>query len=260
MIGGRKSWFAVALALTLVGLGGLASTSSASFHLIKIREVSSGTGVADSSYVEVQAFNAGENFLSGGAKLAVCNATCSPAPSEFTGFTDVGNGANQMTVVFGDSGLPSASKDFDRNLNLQDSGGAACYLGGLLSADCVSWGNFTGNPTLLADYATTSGTSAAALTSGMALRRSIAAGLCPTALDPSDDTDNSAADFSLTTPDPRPNSAPIPEVPCSTGNPTSPINPAGNVRKRKCKKKHKSASPTPPAYSAKKKKCKKKRR
>ena len=40
------------------------------------------------------------------------------------------------------------------------------------------------------------------------------------------------------------------------GNPTSPINPAGNVRKRKCKKTQKTAG----AQIAKKKKCKKKKR
>jgi hypothetical protein len=261
VFGGRKTWFTIGLALTLVGLGGLASAASATFHEMKIREVSPGTGVPDSSYVEIQAFSSGQNFLSNGAKVVRCNATCS-SPTVFSPFSDVGNGADQMTVVFGDAGLPSGSKDFTVDLNLDSimAGGAVCYLSEPGFSDCVSWGSFSANSTLMANYGTTAGTPAPALVSGMALRRSITAGLCPTALDPVDDTNDSATDFTQTTPGPRPNSAPITEMPCSIGNPTSPINPAGNVRKRKCKKKHKSASPTPPAYSAKKHKCKKKKR
>jgi hypothetical protein len=257
--GGRKTWFAVGLALTLVGLGGLASSASASFHEMKIREVSPGNGVANSSYVEIQAYSAGERFLSLGAKVVRCDATCSDHVVT-SSFSDVANGADQMTVLFGDSGL--ATKDFAVDLNLDSimAGGAVCYLSEPGFSDCVSWGNFSADAFLMANYGTTAGTPAPALVSGMALRRSISAGLCPTALDPVDDTNNSLADFTQTTPDPRPNSAPITETPCSIGNPTSPINPAGNVRKRKCKKKHKSASPTPPAYSAKKHKCKKKKR
>ena len=49
---------------------------------------------------------------------------------------------------------------------------------------------------------------------------------------------------------------PVPPDITPPGNPTSPINPAGNTRKRKCKKKQKAAG----AEIAKKKKCKKKKR
>jgi hypothetical protein len=263
VFGGRKIWFAVALGLTVVGLGGVASSASATFHAMKVREVSPGTNGSDDSFIEVQMYAPGQNFLSNGAKLAVCNNICSLVPAEFTGFTDVANGANQATVVFGDSGVPAGSKDFNVNLNLQDleAGGAACYVSEPGFSDCVSWGNFTANSTLTADYDSSAnpGGPAAALVSGMALRRSIAAG-CPTALEALDDTNNSAADFSQTTPNPRPNSAPITELLCAPpGNPTSPINPAGNVRKRKCKKHKAATAPTPPAYAAKKKKCKKKK-
>lgn len=52
----------------------------------------------------------------------------------------------------------------------------------------------------------------------MALRRTIARG-CPTALEPQDDTDASAADFALASPEPRPNSvAPIEQV-CAVAGP-----------------------------------------
>ena len=79
---------------------------------------------------------------------------------------------------------------------------------------------------LITDYGTSAGTPAPALTPGMALRRSISAG-CSTALEAGDDTNNSAADFSVTTPNPRPNSVAPSEMTCGVatppgGNPTQP--------------------------------------
>jgi hypothetical protein len=50
----------------------------------------------------------------------------------------------------------------------------------------------------------------------MALRRSITRG-CATLLDPSDDNDNSAEDFAITSPLPRPNSVPPTEQACTAG-------------------------------------------
>ena len=250
--------FLLAFALALFGLAGVASSASATFHLTKIREVSSGTGVADSSYVEVQAYFDFQNFLSCGASLVRCNATCSSATT-FSPFTDVANGHSQDTVLFADSGIGAGSKDFNVDLNLDgiQAGGAVCYLSEPGFNDCVSWGNFSGNSTLMASYGTTAGTPAPALTSGMALRRSIAAG-CPTMLEASDDTNNSAADFSLTTPNPRKNSVTPTEVPCPgmggggpTGYPPAPSGSTPMKKKKKCKKhKHRSAQVS-------KKKCKK---
>ena len=112
---------------------------------------------------------------------------------------------------------------------------------------------------------------APALTSGMALRRSISAG-CPTALEASDDTNNSAADFAVTTPNPRKNSVAPTETACAPTVPTAPPaqpNSPGTAKKKKCKKHKRSpgsgnAGTAPgngntPAYAA-KKKCKKKRK
>jgi hypothetical protein len=247
MNGGRT--FLVALALTLVGLAGMASSASATFHLIKIREVSSGTGVADSSYVEVQMYAPFQNFLSNGAELAACNNTCSIVPATFSPFSDVANGNNQDTVLFGDSGIASGGKDFNVNLNLDSiaAGGAVCYLSEPGFSDCVSWGNFSANSTLTADYGLSAdaGTPAAALTSGMALRRSIAPS-CPTLLESSDDTNSSSSDFSLTTPNPRTNATPPTETSCA-GSPGGSPGPAPGAptaprSKKKCKKhKHRSA-------------------
>ena len=154
MSGRRK--FVAAVALALVGLGAVASSASATFHLMKIREVSSGTGTADSSYVEIQMYFDFQSFLSNGAKLVRCDATCS-SPTTFAPFTNVANGRSQDTVLFADSGIGSGSKDFNVNLNLDSiqAGGAVCYLSEPGFADCVSWGNFSADSFLMANYGTT---------------------------------------------------------------------------------------------------------
>jgi hypothetical protein len=271
----RHRLVAFSIGVIATGMLVMAASASATFHLIKVREVSPGTNGLDNSYVEVQMYAPFQQYLSGGAKVAVCNSTCSLIPAEFTNFTDVANGDSQDTVVFGDSGVPGGSKDFDVDLNLDQfkPGGAACYVSEPGYSDCVSWGNFSANSALTANYdgSANPGTPAAALTSGMALRRSIAAG-CPTALEASDDTNNSAADFAVTTPNPRPNSVAPTETTCGsstapTGYPSQPSGP-GATKKKKCKKRKKSSAGSgapntgggAPAYSAKKKKCKKKRK
>jgi hypothetical protein len=251
--------FACALGAALVASLLGAASASATFHLIKVREVSPGTG-SDDSYVEVQMYYAFQNFLSNGAGLAVCNSDCSLLPATFGPFTDVANGNDQDTVVFGDSGVPAGSKDFNVNLNLDanQAGGAVCYLSEAGFSDCVSWGNFSNNAALTTNYGSSAdpGTPAAALSPGMALRRSIAPG-CPTLLESSDDTNDSAMDFALSTPDPRKNSVTPTETPCAPGGGGGPTGypPASNYpsAKKKCKKHKKSA-----AYSA-KKKCKKRK-
>jgi hypothetical protein len=199
-----------------------------------------------------------QNFLSNGARLAACNSTCSIVPATFSPFSDVANGNNQDTVLFGDSGIASGSKDFNVNLNLDsiEAGGAVCYLSEPGFSDCVSWGDFSANSTLTADYGLSAdaGTPAAALTSGMALRRSIAPG-CPTSLESSDDTNSSSVDFSLTTPNPRTNATPPTETPCA-GSPGGSSGTGGGTptapRSKKCKKhKHRAAEMA--------KKCKKRK-
>jgi hypothetical protein len=237
-----------------------ASSASATFHLIKVREVSPGTGSGD-SYVEVQMWAPFQNFLSNGAGLAVCNSTCSLVPATYGPFSDVPNGNTQDTVLFGDSGVPTGSKDFSVDLNLDgiQAGGAVCYLSEPGYNDCLSWGNFSNNAALTANYGSSGdpGSPAPALTSDMALRRSIAPG-CPTLLEPSDDTNDSAADFAVTAREPRKNSVTPTETACAGGG----GGPAGYTpaptypsAKKKCKKHKKKTG----AYSA-KKKCKRKKR
>ena len=160
---GRGTRFVAVVAATGVALLVGAGSASATFHLMKLREVSAGTGPADSSYVEIQAYAPLQKFLSGGATVVRCDSTCS-TPSVFNPFTDVANGNNQDTVVFGDSGLAGGSKDFTvdgLNLDAIAAGGAVCYVSEPGYNDCVSWGNFSGNSTLMTNYGTSAGTPAA---------------------------------------------------------------------------------------------------
>jgi hypothetical protein len=239
--------FLLLFALASVGIAVTASSASATFHLNKIREISPGTDASNDSYVEIQAYAGFQNFLSGGAMLLTCNSTCSPNPVTFSPFTDVANGNTQDTVLFGDTGVSAGSKDFNVDLNLDQikAGGAVCYLSEPGFSDCVSWGNFSANSSLITAGGTSAnpGSPAPALTSGMALRRSIAAG-CPTMLEAGDDTDNSATDFSAVSPNPRSNAVAPTETPCASGGgPTGP--PAGTAptspKKKKCKKAKKRA-------------------
>ena len=272
---GRGTRFVAVMATAAFAMLLSAGSASATFHLTKVREISPGNG-SDNSYVEVQMYAPFQNFLSNGAKVAVCNNICSLLPAEFSGFSNVANGNSQDTVVFGDTSVPPGSKDFNVNLNLQDdvAGGAVCYVSEPGFSDCVSWGNFSANSTLTMNYDSSAapGTPAPALTSGMALRRSISAG-CPTALEASDDTNNSAADFAVATPNPRPNSVAPTEMTCAASAPTGsspPPSTPGAAKKKKCKKRKPgsgsgNAGNAPgngntPAYAAKKKKCKKKRK
>ncbi len=92
---------------------------------------------------------------------------------------------------------------------LDPAGGAVCWAE---TIDCVSWGSFSGSLTSPAGSpATPSG-----IPDGMALRRTISPG-CATLLEPTDDRDNSAADFSPVFPSPRPNSVAPTERACGSG-------------------------------------------
>jgi hypothetical protein len=267
----------LAVTAALVGLLVAAAPASGSFHLMKIREISAtdASNTVNSSYVEVQMYAPFQNLLHFGARLFECDASCTgpsqvffPSPGPY--FTDVPNGANQSTIVFGDTAL--ASKDFDVNLNLDtgtyEPGGALCYVTYPSDPgfnDCVSWGTFdaagvTALGTALSnDAGTTPGKIGPGLLPAQAWRRNISAN-CPTALDAADDTDT-GADFAMVTPSPRPNSVTPTETVCGGGGGSpgggAAAPPAGTPTSttpaaKKCKKpKKRSASAA--------KKCKKKK-
>jgi Ca2+-binding RTX toxin-like protein len=104
--------------------------------------------------------------------------------------------------------------------------GAVCYTENdpptYTPIDCVAYGNFTGTLPV--------GTPAVATPFESTLERGINRG-CPTALDPLDDSNDSAADFALSTNPPRNNATPPTETVCPPGSPGStssnPVPPGG---------------------------------
>jgi hypothetical protein len=246
------------LAAGITGL--LASSASATYHDNRIREVHDGGGITP-DYVMLQAYSSGQNFVSGRQVVTYDGAG---NPFSRVALSNVSNGANQATILVGAPGLSGADAT-DASFNVINTGGAVCFAEGTListpptALDCVAYDGAGGNPTTAPSVppASPAGTLLAlpgADLNGQSIVRTIARG-CGSALDTADDTNNSAADFAIGTPIARNNATPPTETVCSLGNPTSPTNPAGNVRKRKCKKKQKRS-----AEVAKKKKCKKKRK
>ena len=174
------------------------AAASATFHEMSIREVYPGSlAQPESEYVELQMWAPGQNLV-GGHVLKTYNASGAvTSTNTFAG--DVSGSANQSTILLATSGAETefgVSADTALSAGkLDPAGGAVCWE----NLDCVSWGSFSGA------LPSPAGTPAAVISDGMALRRTIAPG-CATLLEPTDDHDNSAADFSPVFPAPRPNS------------------------------------------------------
>lgn len=203
---------AAAAALALL----LAPAASATFHLIKVREVHPSSG--QDSYVELQMYAGSQTFLNGHAVTVYDAAGALVHSSTFS--SGVANGLNQATVLIGDSGVQSsfgvAPDLVDSSLAIPAAGGAACWNAGGLPADCVAWGNFSGGVALQTATGATVGSPASpgGITAGKAIRRSIEPG-CPTLLEEADDSDSSATDFGEVTPAPRNNASAIVETTCA---------------------------------------------
>jgi hypothetical protein len=195
-------------ALARLALLALAPPALATFHEMSIREVYPGsTAHPESQYVELQMWAAGQNLV-GGRSLRTYSAA--GAPSGTTTFAgNVSGAASQSTILLA---TPAAESEFgvapDAVMapgQLDRSGGAACWAE---TIDCVSWGSFSGT------LPSPAGSPAVAIPDGMALRRTISPG-CATLLEPTDDRDNSAVDFSVVFPSPRPNSVAPTERACA---------------------------------------------
>lgn len=210
-MGGRR--FVVVAIAAMVGGLTVAPAAQASFHEISIREVYPGSvAQPDSDYVELQMYASGQNLVGGygvtvyGANGSVAGTFTFP-PYPFS----LPNGANQQTILIGDSGVQGAfvvTPDLtNTNFAVDPAGGAACWAG---SYDCVSWGGFAGSTP------SSSGTPADGLgiPDGMALRRTIAPG-CPTLLEFGDDSNDSSTDLQDATPNPRNNASAITENACT---------------------------------------------
>ena len=210
-----------------------APPANATFHEISIREVYPG-GSNNASYVELQMWAASQRFV--GEHHLVAYDSGGNVIDDFKFAADVANGVNQATILVADTNyFPTFDEkpvpdESDEKLNLSPTGGAVCWIEGT-PPDCVAWGNFTGPlPTHVPALKVGNPASPSGVTAGKALRRSIAKG-CSTLLDPppTDDSDDSATDFSEQEPNPRNNAtAPVehvcPPVP-NTAIDTKPTNP-----------------------------------
>jgi hypothetical protein len=208
----RGGWLA---GFALAGLLLSAAPASATFHLMRVREVYPAAGA---SYVELQMLAAGEDLV-GGHHLVSYNANGTVA-DDFTlpSHVNLSSPINATVLITGPgyaAAFPSGptTDELDANLNLPASGGAVCWTEGS-PPDCVAWGNFTGPlPAHVPPLVVGTPASPTGVTSGKALRRTIAPS-CPTLLEEADDSDDSATDFSEQTPNPRNNASPIPEATC----------------------------------------------
>jgi hypothetical protein len=203
--------FALPFCAALAVLSALVPSAQASFHEILIREVKAGGGAND-SYVVLQAYKAGQQFVGGHSLTAYGAGGGTLGTFDFT--SGVSNGQSQMTILVADTAYASSfpagpapdrtAEDFD----LDPAGGAVCWE----EIDCVSWGSFGGGslPSPAGTPASSGG-----IPAGSALRRTIAPG-CATLLEASDDRDDSAADFFAEAPAPRSNSVVPTEQGCGS--------------------------------------------
>ncbi len=202
----------VSLGLVSIALAATAAPAAATFHLMQIREVYPGSAAnPGAEYVELQMWAEDQNHVAGHV-LRTYDATGALTGSDAFS-SDVARGADQSTMVLA---TPEAEAAFgfaaDAPMTpsgrLDPAGGAVCWE----ELDCVSWGSFNGSlPSPAGTPANATG-----IPDGMVLRRMIAPG-CASLLEPGDDHDNSAADFSPAFPGPRPNSVAPSERPCAAG-------------------------------------------
>jgi hypothetical protein len=205
----------VVLIATLLagGVSMTATSARADFHLMKIREVLPGaSGNSQEEFVELQMYSSGQTNISG-HDLILYGPTGSVTET-FSITSDVSNGTNQATILFASSTAVVGGQTPDYFIpgdDLSASAGAVCFD----DIDCVSYGTFpAGNAS---DQDGGPGTPAAAPPAGQSITRRIDPG-CATLLQDSDDTNNSATDFQVTsTPTPRNNSTAPTETACAGG-------------------------------------------
>ena len=199
-----------------IALAAAPGTATASFHLMKIREVSIGsTGAGfNDAFVELQMYQGGQQFVSG-KELRFYDAS-GDLSATFTFPGSAASGQSQRTILVGDSGVPGGVDFSDTAMAGSLNGNnAVCFVDPAPATDdlidCVAWGGFddSAQATRLPV-----GAPAPAMASGQSLSRSIAR-RCPTLLEAIDDTGSSAADYALTVPSPRLNSATPTETACT---------------------------------------------
>jgi uncharacterized protein YndB with AHSA1/START domain len=174
-----------------------AAPARAGFHLIYVSEVFAGTPSApNAQFVELQMYSGGQSFVQTHS-VVVYNA----AGSELAAYTfsgNVGNGNNQASILVASTQaqtLFGVTPDLLMTPTILTAGGKVCFD----NIDCVSWGSYSGSPTLPSP----TGTPAPEFCNSLTRRLNISGG--PTTLDAADDTNNSANDFVNAFPSPRNN-------------------------------------------------------
>ncbi len=243
----RSRIVALTAGVALIVSGLMAAGAGANYHLVKIREVHKGATMAG-DYVMLQMYAAGQNIFAT-HNVRFLDGTGSVVADY--DLTNVPNGESQRTYLLGNS--VSGADQNEAGVYI-GADGAVCYNelngGGLASngIDCVSWGNFTPTGEPLSSPAQPNALTG--LGGNQSLVRTITRG-CATALDSADDTDNSAADFSVGAAIGRSNAGVPTEKLCTT-----------TQKQNKCKKKKKKKGKgkAAAAKKKKKKKCKKKKK
>jgi hypothetical protein len=213
-----------AMFASAAGLAAIAAPASADHHLVLISEVFPG-GVADTSFVELQAYETNQNLLA--THHVVVYGPTGAAIDSYTFPANVESSESQRTVLLGDSAAAGSPDFTDSGLNIPTGGGAVCFISDTYpdntALDCVTWGNFTGT---VPDVPTGSPASPGGVSPDKSLQRRIDRG-CATFLDlPQDNTFDSATDFTEETPSPRNNFVAPTEVRCPETRITStPVNP-----------------------------------
>ncbi len=186
----------------------------ASFHEIMIVEVFSGTAASpNAQYVVLQMWAPGQTFVTGHA-LFVYDTDGNLVPNGTLTFgSDLGNGLNQATALIATSQaqtLFGVTADLTMSPVLPPGGGKLCW--DTFQYDCVAWGGYSG-------AAATVGTpfpGGGPLGRALKRRLDVCAIGSPTILESCDDTNDSATDFVLGTPNPRNNAGTAGIVPAST--------------------------------------------
>jgi RTX calcium-binding nonapeptide repeat (4 copies) len=232
----RLTRIVLAAALGLTASIGFAS-SAGGYQQNMIRQIHPSNPFPDfgGEWVELQMYADGQNAVQGkvirtfdpsGFQFSLYVIGTGPGPHP-----GAPNGENQRTILISSlfTPAPGVNADFvapPGDLQMTGEDGAVCFTENNPPAytpiDCVAYGNFTGS---IPDI----GTPAVRTPFESTLERGIARG-CPTALDPLDDSNNSSADFALSTRPPRNNSTPPTETLCPPGSPGSisaPIPPGG---------------------------------
>jgi hypothetical protein len=128
---------------------------------------------------------------------------------------DVPNGEKHRTILIAPGQVDGVNPDVTHSLSFGSPGGAVCFE----TIDCVSYGSFSG--AVLPSPAGTPVPGYPTSDPGQSLTRRIDRG-CATELEASDDTNDSASDFTIGRASPQENAVGSFEAPCGGGDDNKP--------------------------------------